>query len=47
MKLIIRGRRFFKNISPEKYEVDFGPKFRMFNYPKTNPYSWTLLSPSK
>jgi hypothetical protein len=42
MKLLIRGRRFFRNISPEKPDVESLGNYRLYSYPKNFAYSWTI-----
>ena len=44
MQLNIRGRRFFRNIYPSKQSVDHKEKYRILEYPRPYPYSWTYFA---
>lgn len=43
MKLNIFGQRFFKSFTPEKpATIEEIKPYRLFSFPKSRPYSWTL-----
>lgn len=40
--LDIRGRRFFRNIYPDKEDFGDESNYKVFCYPKFHPYSWSI-----